>query len=118
MSQRIANSFVNTNRPGSYFEQNVRSTPVGVSSSGNIVIIGEAAGGADFASEASFKDNFFTPDQLSKVAAKYTSGPIVDAFRALTSASSDAGISGSANCLLYTSPSPRDRTRSRMPSSA
>ena len=26
------------------------------------------------------------------------------------------GVSGS--CLLYTSPSPRDRTRSRMPSSA
>ena len=25
---------------------------------------------------------------------------------------------GSAACLLYTSPSPRDRTRSRMPSSA
>ena len=24
----------------------------------------------------------------------------------------------SSNCLLYTSPSPRDRTRSRMPSSA
>ena len=29
---------------------------------------------------------------------------------------STAGIFG--NCLLYTSPSPRDRTRSRMPSSA
>jgi len=27
-------------------------------------------------------------------------------------------IHGSGNCLLYTSPSPRDRTRSRMPSSA
>jgi len=25
---------------------------------------------------------------------------------------------GICNCLLYTSPSPRDRTRSRMPSSA
>ena len=25
---------------------------------------------------------------------------------------------GSIDCLLYTSPSPRDRTRSRMPSSA
>ena len=25
---------------------------------------------------------------------------------------------GNWNCLLYTSPSPRDRTRSRMPSSA
>ena len=97
MSQRIANSFVNTNRPGSYFEQHVRSTPVGVSSSGNIVIMGEAAGGAAFSAETSFKDNFFTPDQLSKVVAKYTSGPIVDAFRALTSSSADAGISGSAN---------------------
>ena len=27
-------------------------------------------------------------------------------------------IAESTNCLLYTSPSPRDRTRSRMPSSA
>ena len=27
-------------------------------------------------------------------------------------------INGSDDCLLYTSPSPRDRTRSRMPSSA
>ena len=26
--------------------------------------------------------------------------------------------SGASTCLLYTSPSPRDRTRSRMPSSA
>ena len=37
---------------------------------------------------------------------------------------SDSGLCGSYNmnlihtCLLYTSPSPRDRTRSRMPSSA
>ena len=29
-----------------------------------------------------------------------------------------ACIQGSMSCLLYTSPSPRDRTRSRMPSSA
>ena len=28
------------------------------------------------------------------------------------------GVAISATCLLYTSPSPRDRTRSRMPSSA
>jgi flavodoxin len=28
------------------------------------------------------------------------------------------GIAKNKNCLLYTSPSPRDRTRSRMPSSA
>ena len=32
----------------------------------------------------------------------------------------ERGVSGAEieNCLLYTSPSPRDRTRSRMPSSA
>ena len=29
-----------------------------------------------------------------------------------------AGIAARSSCLLYTSPSPRDRTRSRMPSSA
>ena len=35
-------------------------------------------------------------------------------------ASTAAAVNGSSNaaCLLYTSPSPRDRTRSRMPSSA
>ena len=30
----------------------------------------------------------------------------------------DGDITGVISCLLYTSPSPRDRTRSRMPSSA
>ena len=29
-----------------------------------------------------------------------------------------SGFEENYNCLLYTSPSPRDRTRSRMPSSA
>ena len=32
--------------------------------------------------------------------------------------SADAALALSVDCLLYTSPSPRDRTRSRMPSSA
>ena len=31
---------------------------------------------------------------------------------------SQAAVPGDEDCLLYTSPSPRDRTRSRMPSSA
>jgi hypothetical protein len=96
MSQRLTNAFINTNVPGSYFDVKVRSTPVGVASSGNIVIIGEADGGAKFSSEV-LKDNFFTPDQVDRVIAKYISGPIVDAFRALASPSSDADITGSAN---------------------
>ena len=102
MAQRITTSFVNTNRPGSYFDVEVKSTPVGVASSGNIVIIGEASGGAavkgiDQANGDVLKNNFYTPDQLAQVQKKYISGPIVDAFRALSSPSSDANINGSAN---------------------
>ena len=54
---------------------------------------------------------------------------ITDAFRALSMLTLHPGIDsskigimgwslGGSTCLLYTSPSPRDRTRSRMPSSA
>lgn len=105
MAQRITTSFLNTNRPGAYFDVQVKSTPTGVASSGNIVIIGEAAGGAalqgiDSANGDLLSNNFFTPDQVDRVVAKYISGPIVDAFRAISSPSSDAGITGSAN-LIY-----------------
>ena len=46
MAQRITTSFINTNRPGSYFSVSVKSNPVGTVSSGNIIISGEAKGGA------------------------------------------------------------------------
>ena len=36
----------------------------------------------------------------------------------ITSWKDQKGVDISNGCLLYTSPSPRDRTRSRMPSSA
>ena len=41
-----------------------------------------------------------------------------DAARTITEAGGLDGAVLVLNCLLYTSPSPRDRTRSRMPSSA
>lgn len=96
MAQRISNSFVNTNRPGAIFDVKVKSTPIGIASSGNIIIIGEAAGGAKYSNE-SLKDNWFTPDQLDRVTQKYISGSIVDAFRALSAPSNDSNITGSAN---------------------
>lgn len=101
MAQRLTSAFVNTNRPGSYFQTNVRSIPVGVASSGNIVIFGEADGGLNSLSldpnGQSLKENFFGPDQLAEVERIYLRGPIVDAFRALSSPSNDADITGSAN---------------------
>lgn len=99
MSQRLANSFVNTNIPGAYNETTVKSNPVGLGASGNIVIIGEADGGESYQTVA-LKDNSFTPDQLSRVSQKYTSGPIVDAFRALSAPSADADITGTANRIF------------------
>jgi hypothetical protein len=94
MSQRLTTSFVNTNIPGAYPNVTVKSTPVGITSTGDIVIIGEAEGGADISAET-LKDNFFTPTQLSRVKSKYLRGPIVDAMSALVSPSSDTNISGS-----------------------
>lgn len=97
MSQKLTTSFVNTSVPGAYPQINVLSNPVGVGSSGVITLIGEAAGGPDFTAEANLSFNFFSPSQLDQVTAKYISGNIVDAFRALTAPSSDPGIQGSAN---------------------
>jgi len=95
MAQRLTTSFVNTNVPGAYVETTVKSTPVGITNTGDIVIIGEASGGADITQET-LKDNFYTPTQLDRVRNKYISGPIVDAMAALTSPSNDTGITGSA----------------------
>ena len=39
-------------------------------------------------------------------------------FNGLVSGSIKGGVPGNKICLLYTSPSPRDRQKSRMPSSA
>jgi hypothetical protein len=94
MAQRLTTSFVNTNIPGAYPEVTVKSTPVGITSTGDIVIIGEAAGGADYTAEV-LKNNYFSPTQLDRVKAKYLRGPIVDAMAALTSPSNDSEIAGS-----------------------
>lgn len=95
MAQRLSTSFVNTNIPGAYPEVTVKSTPVGITNTGDIVIIGEAAGGPDYTEEI-LKDNFFSATQLDRVKAKYISGPIVDAMAAITSPSNDTDIQGSA----------------------
>jgi len=43
---------------------------------------------------------------------------LIEQYRNLTSQFSGQDEAWFCSCLLYTSPSPRDRTRSRMPSSA
>ena len=52
--------------------------------------------------------------QTGLVQAKWTETILDETFRSLHTKRPDLD----ETCLLYTSPSPRDRTRSRMPSSA
>jgi hypothetical protein len=96
MAQRVVTDTINTNIPGAYPSVSVKSNPVGLGASGNIVIMGEADGGDHYANIA-LKDNSFTPDQADRVAALYGAGPIVDAFNAFAAPSADANIVGSAN---------------------
>lgn len=99
MAQRLSTDFINTNIPGAYVKTTAISNPVGLASSGIVVIMGEADGGPSY-SQVVLKNNTFTPDQLDKVTQMYISGPIVDAFRALSAPSNDSDIVGSAN-LVY-----------------
>ena len=63
-----------------------------------------------------------TADPIVKIDSGEWSGKMrvqYDTYEASSLASgSDISVARLPNCLLYTSPSPRDRTRSRMPSSA
>lgn len=99
MAQQLSTSFIQTNIPGSYFQETVVSTPIGFGSSGNIVIMGEAAGGPSY-KEIALKGNSFSPSQLAQVRQTYISGPIVDAFTAFTAPSDDPNITSTAN-LIY-----------------
>lgn len=94
MAQKLSTDFITTSIPGAYINQIVKSTTVGLSSTGIVAIVGEAAGGESYANE-DIKNNFFTADQFDRVEAKYRAGSIVEAMRALSAPSADADIAGS-----------------------
>ena len=96
MSQFLTTSQLVTNIPNAYPFITVTSIPVGISSSGIIVIFGEADGGDSY-QHVALKNNYFTPNQLAKVKQQYVSGQIVEAFAALAESSADPDITGSAN---------------------
>ena len=67
-----------------------------------------------------FDDKEFK-DLLSnlKIEKTVSGGSVANSIVGLSQLGNEVGFIGKVNdCLLYTSPSPRDRTRSRMPSSA
>lgn len=81
--------------PGGYSSFTVQQNPSGLATTGVLMLVGEADTGPRFDDEADLEDNAFGPDQYADVVAKYTSGPLVDAFREAIAASGDAAIPGS-----------------------
>ena len=69
--------------------------------------------GAQSMSLRNYADNF-TPEQL-RAGCKYAHGRNAKVYVACNAFARDEDLK---DCLLYTSPSPRDRSVSRMPSSA
>jgi hypothetical protein len=96
MSQRLSTTFVNTNIPGTYVNYTVSNQPTGVSSSGIVVLMGEADGGPSY-EQTSLTNSLYTPDQLDQVKQLFTSGQLVDGFQAICAASNDPNITGTAN---------------------
>lgn len=91
--------------PGAYPKITVQSNNSGLATTGVLMLVGESDVGPDFTKEVDLDANAFGPDSLSDVIAKYGSGPIVDAFRAACSPSSDLTGSFATAVIIKTNPS-------------
>jgi hypothetical protein len=100
MAQQYQTTSATLTIPGAYAETVVQNNPSGLSTTGVLMLIGEAESGLDFTAEQDLGLNAFGPDQISDFVGKYKSGPLVDAFRGAATASNDAGIPGSFSRVI------------------
>lgn len=93
--------------PGAYSTIKVEQANSGLSTTGVLMLVGEADAGPDYSRETDLSLNKFGPDQLGDVVAKYKTGPLVDAFRGACAAANDPNIQGafSRAVLVKTNPS-------------
>lgn len=94
----MAQQFVTTSGtlviPGSYSSYEVAQQNSGAAQTGVIMLLGESEAGPDHTLEDDIALNGYGPDQEAAVIAKYKSGPLVDAFRAVVAAANDAQVQG------------------------
>jgi hypothetical protein len=97
----MAKSLVTSNGtvyiPGGYAAYKVQNNPGGLATTGVLFLLGEADSGPAFSAESDLETNAYGPDQLADVIAKYSGGPIVDAFRGAVAAANDPDIIGAFN---------------------
>jgi len=101
MAQAFDSEFGRLVIPGAYPSIKVQANVAGLASNGIVALLGEADAGMPGSSD-DITINYFGPDQLAAVQAKYSSGPLVDAFRAVVAPANDPGIVGAATRIyLY-----------------
>lgn len=81
--------------PGAYPSIKVQKQNSGLATTGVIFLVGEADAGPAHSQELDLSTNFFAPTELSDVIAKYKSGNVVDAMRAVANPANDTNIAGS-----------------------
>lgn len=88
--------------PGAYPSVQVAASNTGLSTTGVLMLVGEADAGPDHTLESDLEATCsFGPDQEAEVVAKYVSGPLVDAFRAATAPSATDEVQGAfSRCIL------------------
>jgi len=94
--------------PGAYTRINVQTPATGLGVSGFLALIGEADEGlATSDINEDITTNYYTPAQMGDVINKYTSGRLVDAFKAAVAPANDPNLPGSVTRIyLYkTNPS-------------
>ncbi len=101
----MAQQFQTTNglliRPGATASYQVQNTPSGLSTSGVLMLVGEADGGPHWSDEEDDTlSTGFGPDQGGDVRAKYISGPLVDAYLAAISPANDPDIVGAPTKIV------------------
>lgn len=87
--------------PDAYVQTQVRASNSGLPTTGVIAIIGEADTGPVFSAEEDLEVGAsYGPGQEGAVLAKYTSGPLVDAFRIAADAANDPQIQGAPSRIV------------------
>lgn len=104
-------------KPGAYSKTTVNLTGgFPVAPAGIVGIVGEAEAGAPGSAE-DIKENFFGPNDVANVVAKYKEGPIVDAFKLLVAPSNDARVTNGANRVFIYKTNASTQASATLPSS-
>lgn len=114
MAQQVVTADGTLIIPGAYAKYTVAQSASNLSTTGVLMLVGEAAGGPDVTLESDLRLNSFGPDEATALVSKYKSGPIVDAFRGAVAASNDPLIQGAFSRVIVAKTNPSAKASSTL----